>query len=172
MTITGTDGRKMSKSYDNVVPILSPPDELRRAVMSIVTDSRAPTDPKDPDECNVFNLYRHVAAADDVDDMAAPLSRRRRRLPRSEGSTLSTRSSTSSARRAPATKSSCRTRDRSIRCSNGERSAHEPVRVRCSTQCARGRTAARRRRGFTAPLALSASHAAVNRGYVQSGTAP
>ena len=71
MTITGTDGRKMSKSYDNVVPILSPPDELRRAVKSIVTDSRAPTDPKDPEECNVFNLYRHVAAADDVDNMAA-----------------------------------------------------------------------------------------------------
>jgi tryptophanyl-tRNA synthetase len=71
MMITGTDGRKMSKSYDNVVPLLAPPDELRRAVMSIVTDSRAPSDPKDPAGCNVFNLYRHVASAEDVDDVAA-----------------------------------------------------------------------------------------------------
>jgi tryptophanyl-tRNA synthetase len=70
MTITGTDGRKMSKSYHNVVPILAPPDQLRRAVMSIVTDSRAPYERKDPDRCNVFNLYRHVAAVDEVDDMA------------------------------------------------------------------------------------------------------
>ena len=69
-TITGTDGRKMSKSYDNVVPILSPPDELRRAVMSIVTDSRAPNEPKDPGKCNVLTLYRHVAPADDVANVA------------------------------------------------------------------------------------------------------
>ncbi len=71
MTITGTDGRKMSKSYDNVVPILSPPEELRRAVMSIVTDSRAPYDQKDPEGCNVFNLYRHVAPGAEVDDIAS-----------------------------------------------------------------------------------------------------
>ena len=71
MTITGTDGRKMSKSYDNVVPILSSSDELRRAVMSIVTDSRVPSEPKDPEACNVFNLYRHVAPDAAVDDMAA-----------------------------------------------------------------------------------------------------
>ena len=71
MTITGTDGRKMSKSYDNVVPILSSSDELRRAVMSIVTDSRVPSEPKDPEACNMFNLYRHVAPPADVDDMAA-----------------------------------------------------------------------------------------------------
>ncbi len=70
MTITGTDGRKMSKSYDNVVPIFSSSDDLRRAVMSIVTDSRAPDEPKDPDGCNVFNLYRHVAPAGDVDELA------------------------------------------------------------------------------------------------------
>jgi tryptophanyl-tRNA synthetase len=70
MTITGTDGRKMSKSYDNVVPILSPPDDLRRAIMSIVTDSRAPDEPKDPDRCNVFNLYRHVAPLADADELA------------------------------------------------------------------------------------------------------
>jgi tryptophanyl-tRNA synthetase len=70
MMITGTDGRKMSKSYGNVVPILSPSVDLRRAVMSIVTDSRAPEEPKDPDGCNVFNLYRHVAPAADVDELA------------------------------------------------------------------------------------------------------
>ena len=103
MTITGTDGRKMSKSYDNIVPILSPSDDLRRAVMSIVTDSRAPSDRKDPDGCNVFNLYRHVAPAARRRRNGGALPRRRHRLPRGKGSTLSTRSSSSSARHAPAT---------------------------------------------------------------------
>jgi tryptophanyl-tRNA synthetase len=65
-TITGLDGRKMSKSYDNVIPILAPPDELRRLVMRIVTDSRRPEEPKDPEGCNVFAIYRHIAALDDV----------------------------------------------------------------------------------------------------------
>jgi tryptophanyl-tRNA synthetase len=64
--IAGTDGRKMSKSYGNVVPILAPPGEVHRAVMSIVTDSRRPEEPKDPDSCNVFNLYRHLAAPADT----------------------------------------------------------------------------------------------------------
>lgn len=71
MTIPGTDGRKMSKSYDNVIPILSPPDELRRRVMSIVTDSRSPEEPMDPERCNVFNLYRHVAPPGDIEVVAS-----------------------------------------------------------------------------------------------------
>ncbi len=46
--IPGTDGRKMSKSYDNVIPIFAPASQVRKRVMSIVTDSRSPEEPKDP----------------------------------------------------------------------------------------------------------------------------
>ena len=67
MTITGLDGRKMSKSYDNTIEIFAPPDELRQRVMKIVTDSRTPADPKNPDECNIFAIYRHFAPPDDVE---------------------------------------------------------------------------------------------------------
>jgi tryptophanyl-tRNA synthetase len=71
MTIPGTDGRKMSKSYGNVVPILAPPDELRRRVMAIVTDSRAPYQRGVPEQCNVFGMFRHVGAPDEVAEVAA-----------------------------------------------------------------------------------------------------
>jgi tryptophanyl-tRNA synthetase len=71
MTIPGTDGRKMSKSYGNVVPILAPPDELRRRVAAIVTDSRAPNERGDPEQCNVFAMFRHVGTADEVEEVAA-----------------------------------------------------------------------------------------------------
>lgn len=66
MTIPGTDGRKMSKSYNNVIPIFAPPNQVRKPVMRIVTDSKLPEDPKDPDECNVFAIYQHFADADAV----------------------------------------------------------------------------------------------------------
>ena len=66
MTIPGLDGRKMSKSYDNVIPIFSPPNKLRKQVMRIVTDSRRPEEPKDPDTDNVFAIYKHFAAPEDI----------------------------------------------------------------------------------------------------------
>lgn len=65
MTITGIDGRKMSKSYDNVIPIFAPPDKLRKVVMRIVTDSRRPEEPKDPDQDNLFSIYRYFASPQD-----------------------------------------------------------------------------------------------------------
>lgn len=65
-TIPGLDGRKMSKSYGNVIPIFAEPAELRRLVMRIRTDSRAPAEPKDPETDPVFSLYRHLADADAV----------------------------------------------------------------------------------------------------------
>ena len=65
-TISGLDGRKMSKSYHNTIPVLCEPDELRRLVMRIITDSRRPDEPKDPEQCNVFALYRHFAPIADV----------------------------------------------------------------------------------------------------------
>ena len=65
-TIPGLDGRKMSKSYGNVIPIFAEPPELRRLVMRIRTNSRVPAEPKDPELDPVFSLYRHLADADAV----------------------------------------------------------------------------------------------------------
>jgi tryptophanyl-tRNA synthetase len=66
MTISGLDGRKMSKSYNNVIPIFAPSNQVRKQVMHIVTDSKRPKEPKDPNECNIFAIYRHFADADAV----------------------------------------------------------------------------------------------------------
>jgi tryptophanyl-tRNA synthetase len=71
MTVPGLDGRKMSKSYDNVIPIMAEPEELRRRVMAIVTDSRRPEEPKDPEDDTVFGLYRELAPNNDVDALRA-----------------------------------------------------------------------------------------------------
>jgi tryptophanyl-tRNA synthetase len=60
-TIPGTDGRKMSKSYHNALPLFSSEKELRKAVMRIVTDSKSVEEPKDPDTDNVFQIFRHFA---------------------------------------------------------------------------------------------------------------
>ena len=66
MTIPGIDGRKMSKSYNNVIPIFAPPNQVLKPVKRIVTDSKRPEDPKDPDACNIFAIYQHFADADAV----------------------------------------------------------------------------------------------------------
>jgi tryptophanyl-tRNA synthetase len=66
MTVPGLDGRKMSKSYDNVIPIFAPSNELRKSVMRIVTDSRRPEDPKDPETDTVFAIYKHFAQPEDI----------------------------------------------------------------------------------------------------------
>ena len=68
--IPGTDGRKMSKSYDNIIPILAPPEEMGRLVRGIVTDSRRPEEPKDPGTCALYGLYRHVAAPEEAQALA------------------------------------------------------------------------------------------------------
>jgi tryptophanyl-tRNA synthetase len=67
MTIPGLDGRKMSKSYDNVIPMFAPPNQIRKTVMRIVTDSRRPEEPKDPETDNVFAIYRHFASKEDLE---------------------------------------------------------------------------------------------------------
>lgn len=69
--ITGSDGRKMSKSYGNVIPIFAPPEAQAKMVMRIVTDSRPPEEPKDPATDNVFRLYQHFASPSDVEAMRA-----------------------------------------------------------------------------------------------------
>lgn len=69
MVIPGTDGQKMSKSYGNVIDIFLPEKQLKKQVMSIVTDSTALEDPKDPDTCLVFELYSLLATPDQVREM-------------------------------------------------------------------------------------------------------
>ncbi len=69
MTIPGTDGRKMSKSYDNYINIFLPDKKLRKVVMKIETDSTPLEEPKNPDTCNVFALYSLLAKESQIAEM-------------------------------------------------------------------------------------------------------
>jgi len=71
MTIPGTDGQKMSKSYGNIIDIFLPEKALKKQIMSIVTDSTPLEEPKDPSTCSVVQLYRLVASPDQVAEMEA-----------------------------------------------------------------------------------------------------
>ncbi|HJO89969.1 MAG: tryptophan--tRNA ligase [Candidatus Pacebacteria bacterium] len=57
-TVPGTDGKKMSKSYNNTIGLFAEDEEIEKAVMSIVTDSKAPGDTKDPEKDNIFALHK------------------------------------------------------------------------------------------------------------------
>jgi len=57
----------MSKNYSNTLPIFADPKTLRKQVMRIVTDSKSPGDPKDPEACNVFGIYRYFATPEAVE---------------------------------------------------------------------------------------------------------
>jgi tryptophanyl-tRNA synthetase len=57
-TLPGLDGRKMSKSYDNTIPLFSSSKELKSAISRIVTDSKLPGEAKDPDNSHLFTLYQ------------------------------------------------------------------------------------------------------------------
>jgi tryptophanyl-tRNA synthetase len=65
-TLPGLDGRKMSKSYDNTIPLFAPREQLRKLIAGIVTDSRAPGEAKDADSSNVFQLYQAFASAEEA----------------------------------------------------------------------------------------------------------
>ena len=69
MVVPGTDGQKMSKSYGNTIDIFLPEKQLKKAVMSIVTDSTPLEDPKDPDIDNVFAIYKLIADESDAAKM-------------------------------------------------------------------------------------------------------
>lgn len=60
-TLAGLDGRKMSKSYHNTIPLFAPREELKKLVFSIVTDSRAPGEPKDTEGSALFQMYQAFA---------------------------------------------------------------------------------------------------------------
>ena len=69
--VPGTDGEKMSKSYDNTIPVFATPKKLRKIINKIKTDSTPVEDPKTPDGCAVFNLYRLFATQQQQDELAA-----------------------------------------------------------------------------------------------------
>ena len=63
--VPGIDGQKMSKSYDNTIEIFAEGKPLKKRVMSIVTDSKELEDPKDPETCNVFALYKLLSTEEE-----------------------------------------------------------------------------------------------------------
>ena len=67
--ILGQDGRKMSKSYKNIIPLLSTEKVLKKSIAKIVTNSLEPGDPKDFNNCSVFSLYCHFSSDDEQSDL-------------------------------------------------------------------------------------------------------
>jgi tryptophanyl-tRNA synthetase len=64
--LPGLDGRKMSKSYDNVIGLFSPREQVRKQIFSIVTDSRAPGEPKETEGSALFQIYQAFASAQET----------------------------------------------------------------------------------------------------------
>jgi len=64
-TLPGLDGRKMSKSYDNTIPLFAPRAQLKKLIASIVTDSRAPGEPKDTEGSALFQIYQAFATPEE-----------------------------------------------------------------------------------------------------------
>ena len=68
-TVLGTDGRKMSKTYQNTIDIFADEKSLKKQIMSIVTDSKGIEDKKNPESCNIFNIFKLIASEDEVKKM-------------------------------------------------------------------------------------------------------
>jgi tryptophanyl-tRNA synthetase len=68
-TLLGLDGRKMSKSYNNTIPLFAPEKKLRKLINKIKTNSLEPGEPKDPDGCTLFSTYQAFATAAEVAEM-------------------------------------------------------------------------------------------------------
>ena len=64
--VPGLDGRKMSKSYGNVIPLLESEKTLKKSIMKIVTNSLEPGEPKDSKDCTVFDLYKNFATEEEI----------------------------------------------------------------------------------------------------------
>ncbi|MGD9549797.1 MAG: tryptophan--tRNA ligase [Burkholderiaceae bacterium] len=74
-TLPGLDGRKMSKSYDNTIPLFAPREQLRKLVASIVTDSRAPGEPKEVEGSALFQIYQAFASPEETEALRAAFAR-------------------------------------------------------------------------------------------------
>lgn len=68
--LSGLDGRKMSKSYNNYIPLFDTEKRLRKMIMKIKTNSLGPDEPKDPDTCTVFSIYKAFATKSETNDFA------------------------------------------------------------------------------------------------------
>lgn len=68
-TVIGLDGRKMSKSYNNIIPLFASESELKKLIMRIVTNSQTIEEPKDPDKCNIYALYRYFASEKQIESL-------------------------------------------------------------------------------------------------------
>ena len=67
--LPGLDGRKMSKSYNNTIPLFIPEKKLRKLIMKIKTNSQAPEEPKDPETCTLFQIFQAFAEPDETQDL-------------------------------------------------------------------------------------------------------
>ena len=72
-TLPGLDGRKMSKSYDNTIPLFSSAKDMKSAISRIVTDSRAPGEAKDPDNSHLFTLYQAFSTPEQAAELRSEL---------------------------------------------------------------------------------------------------
>lgn len=69
MKVPGIDGQKMSKSYNNTIPIFAPENEVRKQVMRIVTDSKSPEEPKDPQDNTLFTLLSFFSSPERLEEI-------------------------------------------------------------------------------------------------------
>lgn len=69
MVVPGTDGQKMSKSYNNFIDIFLPEKQLEKQIKTIITDSKELEESKDPDTCNVFKLFSLIASETEISEM-------------------------------------------------------------------------------------------------------
>ena len=69
--LQGLDGRKMSKSYHNTIPLFEPEKKLRKLIMRIQTNSQEPSEPKNPEDSTLFKIYQCFASADEVLEIKA-----------------------------------------------------------------------------------------------------
>jgi len=67
--LTGLDGRKMSKSYNNIIPLFAPEKQLRKLIMKIKTNSLEPGEPKDPEGSTIFEIYQAFATPEETAEM-------------------------------------------------------------------------------------------------------
>src|SRR5690625_6651652 len=73
-TLPGLDGRKMSKSYDNTIPLFEGTErDLKNAIQRIVTDSRGPGEPKDPENAHLYAIFKAFATPEQSQEFAQEL---------------------------------------------------------------------------------------------------
>jgi tryptophanyl-tRNA synthetase len=67
--LSGLDGRKMSKSYNNTIPLFEPEKKLKKLINKIVTNSLLPGEPKQTDDCTLFGIYQSFATSEEVSEI-------------------------------------------------------------------------------------------------------